>query len=181
MGGPGEASALRRGGRDAFAAWVEALHPRVLRYARRKLGSLEDALDVAQETFVAAFGGLPSAPREPDQRTSWLFGIASHKVADAARSRARHQDRQRPLEGEVPAPGDTARDALARDEKAQVLAALAEVDEPFGEALTLVAIDGLRYQDVAALQGCPVGTVRSRVAKARQLLRAALARRGARP
>lgn len=168
--------ALRRGCRQAFASWIDRLQPRVLGYARRKLGNLEDALDVVQETFVAAFAGRDGMPEPEPQQASWLLGIASHKVHDHLRRRYRRNEAV--LGDRHVATGDTAREAEGRLERSRVLAALDGIDEPFREALLLASVEELSYAEVAAAQGCPVGTVRSRIAKARQLLRARLAGSG---
>ena len=151
---------------------LDRFQERLHRFARRRLGSEADALDAAQDTFLAALAGAGRAPEDPGAQGAWLFGIAAHKVADLLRRRYRKA--AGPVPEEVAGPADPAGTAEARVEKARVLAALAAVPEPFREALVLATVDGLSYPEVAAAQGVPVGTVRSRIAAGRKALRAAL-------
>lgn len=168
---------IRRGCREAFSHWIDHQQPKLLGYAQRKLGNPEDALDVVQETFVAAFQSRERAPQEANGCQAWLFGIARNKVVDHLRKRSRlpspvdlEGNLSRPLAGSA----DTAEVATDRVETQRVLSALERIDEPFREALILVSVEGLSYQEVAAVQGVPKGTIRSRVSTARSQLRAAL-------
>lgn len=170
---------IRSGCREAFSQWVDLQQEKLLRYARRKLGNGDDAMDAIQETFVAAFHGRDQVPPDRDQQQAWLFGIARHKVLDQLRSRSRSRSREAPdadPASQTPSRLDTARAAEERLEVRQVLDALAVLEEPYREALTLVSVEGYSYEEVAALQGVPRGTVRSRISTARKLLRAALAK-----
>lgn len=157
-----------------LSTWLAGLQDRVFRYAYRKLGNQEDALDAMQDTFVAAFRGMDRLPEEEARRDSWLFGVAANKVADSLRARYRHRERTGSLPEEVPSREDTEAAATARHQAAQVRRALEAIPEPYRETLQLVTIDGLTYAEAAATLGCPVGTVRSRIAKGRDLLRRAL-------
>ncbi len=156
-----------------FARWMEELSARVFRFARRRLGNEDEAMDAVQETFLAAHQGLASAPADPGPRTSWLFGIAAHKVGDLGRQRARR--RSDPLGDELASREDAAARAIGRVEAERVRAGLEAVPEPFREALVLASVEGLAYAEIAAVQGVPTGTVRSRIAEARRRLRARLA------
>jgi RNA polymerase sigma-70 factor (ECF subfamily) len=161
-------------GHRGLSTWLAGLQERVFRYAYRKLGNQEDALDAMQDTFVAAFQGADGLPEDEARRASWLFGVAANKVADSLRARYRHRERTSALPAEVASPDDPEATATARHQAAQVRRALEAIPEPYRETLQLVTIDGLAYAEAAAALGCPIGTVRSRVAKGRDLLRRAL-------
>ena len=157
-----------------LSTWLAGLQERVFRYAYRKLGNQEDALDAMQDTFVAAFRGRDRLPEDDARRASWLFGVAANKVADSLRARYRHRERTESLPDEVAGGDDPEARATARHQAAQARRALESIPDPYRETLQLVALDGLTYADAAAALDCPVGTVRSRVAKGRDLLRRAL-------
>lgn len=157
-----------------LSTWLAGLQERVFRYAYRKLGNQEDALDAMQDTFVAAFRGADRLPEDEDRRASWLFGVAANKVADSLRARYRQRERTGALPEHLAGPDDPAATAAARHQAAQVRRALEAIPEPYRETLQLVTLDGLGYAEAAAALDCPVGTIRSRVAKGRDLLRRAL-------
>lgn len=157
-----------------LSTWLAGLQDRVFRYAFRKLGNQEDALDALQETFVAAFCGMHRLPEDEARRSSWLFGVAAHKVADSLRERSRRRQHTGALPDEVPGRDDPEATATARHQNDQVRRALESIPDLYRETLQLVTLDGLTYAEAAAALGCPVGTVRSRVAKGRELLRRSL-------
>jgi RNA polymerase sigma-70 factor (ECF subfamily) len=170
---------IRTGCQEAFGEWIDLQQPKLLRYAQRKLGNQDDAMDVIQETFVAAYQARQKVPDQSDGRQAWLFGIARNKVVDSLRKKARRPESPLPDAEHSLCPvsrSNPSAEAEERIETRRVLAALEGIEEPFREALILVSVEGLSYQEVAALQGVPKGTIRSRVSTARGQLRAALAR-----
>jgi RNA polymerase sigma-70 factor (ECF subfamily) len=162
--------AARDGDRTAFAQAVRASQADVWRLARHLVGPA-DADDVTQDTFVRAWRALPSYRGDASART-WLLAIARRACADAIRSTVRRrrllsrvrEDRSRA----APDPRDPG--------GAHTLQALVDdLDADQREAFTLTQIVGCSYAEVAAICGVPVGTVRSRVARARERLVARLA------
>jgi RNA polymerase sigma-70 factor (ECF subfamily) len=140
------------------------------------VGSPEDALDIVQEAFVQAFLKLETFKRESAFYT-WLYRIAintakNHMVAKSRRppgtdvdvSDAEFMDGADMLkEGESP-------DAvLARDELSRAIdEAISELPDDLRSAVTLREFDGLSYEQIAEIMDCPVGTVRSRIFRARE-------------
>jgi RNA polymerase sigma factor (sigma-70 family) len=163
----------------AFAALVERHGPMVLRVCRRMLGDPHDAEDAFQATFLVLVRRAASV-RKRESLASWLHGVAL-RVCSAARGAA---DRRRARErtaldrlGGVDVP-----DPLCRDEIGPVLhEEIGRLREPFRHAVVLCYLEGRTYDEAARLLGCPVGTIKSRLAAARETLRARLTRRGLAP
>lgn len=163
--------ALAAGGGDtgALAAFVRATQRDVLRFVTHLSGAA-DAEDLAQETYVRALRSLPTFTGRAGAR-SWLLSVARHTCADAVRT-ARRRPRTAPV-GEWDAPPA----ALVRGgtEETVVLGVLVDaLDRPRREAFVLTQLLGLGYAEAAEVCQCPVGTIRSRVARAREDLVTAL-------
>lgn len=151
------------GDRDALTAFVRATQHDVHRFLVHLTGSA-DAEDLAQETYLRALRTLPRFAGRSSGRT-WLLAVARHVAADAARAAAR---RPRTTDGEPEV-------VSSGVEGAAVLRALvAQLDPDRRAALVLTQLLGLSYAEAAQVCGCPVGTIRSRVARAREELVAAL-------
>lgn len=169
------------GDTDAFSRLVQRHQDRLYGTLVHLLGSTQDALDVAQETFVLAWQNLASF-RGDSAFYSWLFRIA-HNAAVSFRRRDRRpqsMDRGRDLHGEEPEDRRSANDPahqLVSDERRQVVqAALAALPEDYRTVLVLKEMDGLSYEEIADVIGCPIGTVRSRIHRARSELKDKLLR-----
>ncbi|MFC6931541.1 RNA polymerase sigma factor [Actinomadura yumaensis] len=161
---------------EAFAALFDRYAPMLYRYVSRRLGP-EQAEDVVGDTFLAAFGRRRRYDlAQPDARP-WLFGIATklvarHHRAEAARYRAL---RRSPVDGPVEGPADrVAAGVTARASRPLLTEALAGLNRRDLDVLLLVAWGDLAYEEVARALGIPVGTVRSRLNRARRKVRAAL-------
>jgi RNA polymerase sigma-70 factor (ECF subfamily) len=157
--------AARDGDRLAFAAFVRHAQADVWRLCAHLIGRA-DADDLTQETFVRAVRALPAFRGEASART-WLLAIARRACADAVRraSRTRRRDTRLGLPDTV-APDGTP--------TAEIDLLLAELDDDQRAAFVLTQIHGLAYADAAAVCCVPVGTIRSRVARARSALIASL-------
>jgi RNA polymerase sigma-70 factor, ECF subfamily len=149
-----------------------AFHELVTRYSRRLfavcirvLGSPQDAEDAVQETFVRLARGAADF-RGDAQVSTWLYRVARNVCTDHVRYDARRPST--PVE-DVTAVGDPPDDdRVAASETAMVLRdALARLDEGSRTVLLLVAVDGLSYEEAAEMTGLAVGTVKSRVSRAR--------------
>ena len=169
-------AAFRRGDAAAFDTLYRRHAGRVMAFARRLTGSGQDAEDLTQEVFVAAFRGLE---RFEGRSTllSWLLGIAVRKRRDQARRRAPDSLPGADHLDSFDAPMSSVRmedrilDSIALDR------ALAALDEPMREAFLLVAAQGLTHKEAAAILERPIGTVKWRVAEASRRLREALGER----
>ncbi|MFI6375629.1 sigma-70 family RNA polymerase sigma factor [Streptomyces sp. NPDC050546] len=167
------ALAARTGDPDAVDRFVRALHPDVVRYVTYLSADRQLADDLTQDTFLRALGSLHRFEGRSSART-WLLSIARRTVVDSLRYAA-----TRPKAADV-------HDWTAWAERAQPtglpgfddgVALLDLLDALPGErreAFVLTQLAGLPYEDAAQAGGCPVGTIRSRVARARATLVALL-------
>jgi RNA polymerase sigma-70 factor (ECF subfamily) len=146
------------------------LLPRLRRFAAALTGSVADGDDLVQDTVERALKSLHQW--EPGTRLdSWMFRIAKNRFIDTRRS----HKRSGVVASEVPedAPsvtGDGARAADARLMLADAMDALQKLPPEQREALVLVTIDGLSYRDAADILQIPIGTLTSRIARARETL-----------
>lgn len=183
-----ELAAVRRfqaGDEAAFEELVAGREAEVYRLALRMLGDADDALEATQDVFLRAYRALPRFRREASFRT-WLTGIALNVCRSRLTSRrAKERRRTVPLHPadrddaeaavELPAPGpDPERAAQASELRAALDHALAELSPEHREILLLRELHGLEYEELAGSLGCAVGTVKSRLARARGALRAAM-------
>jgi len=153
----------RAGDQQAAGEFVRRSQADVWRLCAH-LGSRADADDLTQETYARAFGSLHRFAGRSSART-WLLSIARRVCADAIRSR-RPVSPAAELEPTGPSsdPADTVSLRLL----------LGSIDAGFREAFVLTQVLGLSYPEAADVLGCPVGTIRSRVARARDALVAGL-------
>jgi RNA polymerase sigma-70 factor (ECF subfamily) len=153
-------SAVRAGDRTAFDALFERYRDPVWRFFRRRVADADQAADLAQETYLAIWqGAVRYEPRGAFR--SYLFGIAFNLLAAARRSAAARP----PVEIEPPSNTGDPADVI------WVRRALAELDDLEREIVMLREYEGLSYDEIAALVRVPVGTVRSRLFRAREALR----------
>jgi RNA polymerase sigma-70 factor (ECF subfamily) len=155
------ALAARHGDPAAQAAFVRATQAEVWRFAAA-LVDAASADDLAQETFLRAFRALPTFAGRSSART-WLLGIARRVCADHLRGVVRRRRLDRRLATQPPG-------ALVHPDPAgQVGAAdlLRRLPADRREAFVLTQVVGLSYAEAAEIEGVPVGTIRSRVARAR--------------
>jgi RNA polymerase sigma-70 factor (ECF subfamily) len=165
------------GERDAFEALVARWHEPMWRYLRRLAGQDDAARDLMQDTWLRVLRGIASL-REPAKLRPWLFGIARRVAMDKLR-----------YEYVRPAADDVDLDALAAPESDLALdaevavldAGIAKLPAFEREALTLFYLRELTIEEIAVLLGSPVGTIKSRLFRARQLLRRDLSIEGERP
>jgi RNA polymerase sigma-70 factor (ECF subfamily) len=153
----------------AAAALVRATQSDVWRLCAA-LGDRQVADDLTQETYLRAFGALHRFEGRSSVRT-WLLAIARRVCADAVRSRRRRRVTLVADEADLDALAPVA-DGVA--DGAVVTDLLARLDPDRREAFVLTQLLGLPYAEAAEVVGCPVGTIRSRVARARADLVAAL-------
>ncbi len=166
------ALAAGRGDRDALAAFVRATQRDVHRFVAH-LNGPADADDLAQETYLRALRALPGFAARSSART-WLLSVARHTCADAVRTATR-RPRTRGVDDWEALPRGTGGLVRTAAEEAVLLRELVRGLEPDRrEAFVLTQVLDLGYAEAAEVCGCPVGTIRSRVARAREDLVAAL-------
>lgn len=179
-----DASCIARSLREpsAFRELFARHHDTVHRYVTARLGPV-DAPDVVSECFLQAFRGRARFDPAPGRDAlPWLLGIATRQIARSRGAEARwHRRRATALDhasvGALSQPGPDALDIARVDAerlRPELLAALAALRRPERDAICACVLGGLGYQDAARALGIPIGTLRSRVSRARMRLRAAL-------
>jgi RNA polymerase sigma factor (sigma-70 family) len=163
----------------AFEELMRRHGPMVYAVCRRVLRHVQDVEDAFQTVFLQLARHATSVGKRGSVG-GWLYTVAYH-LAERNRTRsARRGQMEQPLsEPPIDARGLDPADAAAwRDLRRFLDAALDEVPEKYRTAFVLCHLEGLSCEEAAAHLGCPLGTVQSRVGRARQRLRALLARRG---
>jgi RNA polymerase sigma-70 factor (ECF subfamily) len=180
---PGDERAVTRflaGDVVGFEQIVRHYSAAIFSLAARLVGPIE-AEDVVQETFLRAYRGLEGFRGESSLKT-WLYAIALN------RARARHgtlarlralfassrssRDGAADLLDDAADPGASPEDAsLAKEQRARLRAAILALPEEFKTAVVLRDLEGLSYQEIADVLSVPIGTVRSRIARGRSLLK----------
>lgn len=158
--------AARDGRADVFDGVVRLTQPDVWRFCAY-LSSPAEADDLTQDTYLRAFRALGRYRGEAPAR-SWLLSIARHAVADHIRAKERRRRIMSRLTA-TPPPG-VADDASGR---VALWDLVAQLDDDRRAAFVLTQLLGLSYAEAATVCGCEVGTIRSRVSRARERLVAA--------
>ncbi|ROP28845.1 sigma-70 family RNA polymerase sigma factor [Couchioplanes caeruleus] len=167
-----------RGDHDALSDLIRATQQDVSRFLAR-LSAPGDIADLTQETYLRAIRALPDFAGRSSVRT-WLFAIARRVAADHVRTAVR-----RPRLTVLPEwrqAADTAGPHARHrfDEYHALTDLLARLDPDRREAFQLTQVAGLSYAEAADACGCPIGTIRSRVARAREDLISAMDNRAPR-
>ena len=170
----------RAGDSGAFEALVLRYQTRIVNYASAMIHDAGAAEDVAQETFVRAWRGLGRFRGESSFKT-WLYRIATNVARTQLDRRGRQaritdrslDDEAEPLQaGDVQSPAPDAETTLVAREA--IDRALAELPDELRLALILRDVEGLDYKEIAGATGAPIGTVESRIFRARRHMRTLL-------
>ncbi|MFE7287192.1 sigma-70 family RNA polymerase sigma factor [Streptomyces noursei] len=170
----GWALAARDGDERAVEQFVRATQLDVRRYVTHLSGEAQAADDLVQDTYVRALRGLPRFEGRSSART-WLLTIARRVVADRIRTHAVRPRLSATDDWQSAAERVQPRGVPGFDEGIALAELLAALSAQRREAFVLTQLLGLPYAAAAGVMGCPVGTVRSRVARARETLIALLA------
>jgi len=169
---------VQRGDRRAFDVLVLRYQQKVLKLIMRYVRDTMEAEDIAQEAFIKAYRALPSF-RGDSAFYTWLYRIAINTAKNSLVSSKRRPidydfDLQDPEQYALQArmtDGETPEHLVLTDEiRETVNGAMAELPEDLRTAIVLREIDGLSYEEIAASMDCPVGTVRSRIFRAREAI-----------
>jgi len=175
----------KSGDKAAFEMLVVKYQRRIERLIGRMVRDVDLVPDIAQETFIRAYRALPQFRGESAFYT-WLYRIAVNTakksllelkrdplVTEAARAGRDDDDNPRP--DNEPSDAATPDAVLASKQiAAAVNFAVEALSEDLRQAITLREIEGLSYEEIAALMNCPIGTVRSRIFRAREAIAARL-------
>lgn len=169
---------VQRGDKAAFNVLVLKYQHKVLKLVTRYVRDPVEAEDIAQEAFIKAYRALPSFRGESAFYT-WLYRIAANTAKNVlVSSRRRLVDYDLDLQD----PDDYAAQVLLKDSdtpegmllteeiRHTVTEAMQQLPDDLREAITLRELEGLSYEEIADVMECPVGTVRSRIFRAREAI-----------
>lgn len=170
---------VQRGDKGAFDLLVLKYQHKVVKLVMRYVRSPAEAEDIAQEAFIKAYRALPQF-RGDSAFYTWLYRIAINTAKNAIASRDRSpisydldlQDNESSYEaqGRLRDP-DTPEGLVLTEEIRQIVnSAIDQLPEDLRTAIVLRELDGLSYEEIAAAMECPVGTVRSRIFRAREAI-----------
>jgi RNA polymerase sigma-70 factor, ECF subfamily len=160
----------RRGDREAFTQLIVQYQVPLYNMALRMVGGPDDAADIAQEAFLRAWEKLRTLRDAPFK--SWLFQIAANLCYDHYRRGRRYgtmpeDDQSGKVIGlGLPVPDPQER-AEANERNRLVRESIAQLEHDMRIAIILRDINGMRYDEIAAVLRVPLGTVKSRIARAR--------------
>ncbi len=168
---------VQQGDKRAFDLLVQKYQHKITKIISRYVWNPDDVMDVAQEAFIKAYRALANF-RGDSAFYTWLYRIAintakNHLVAQGRRPPANGIDAEDAEKYGEPALSENASpEHLAmRDEIEQtVFRAIEELPEDLRVAITLRELEGLSYEEIAHTMDCPIGTVRSRIFRARDAI-----------
>jgi len=173
---------VKQGDVKAFEMLVVKYQRRIERLIGRMVRDVDLVPDIAQETFIRAYRAIPKFRGESAFYT-WLYRIAVNTakkalmelkrdplVTESARL-GRNEEDDAPRPGTELSHGETPEAVLASKQiAAAVNFAIEDLSEELRQAITLREIEGLTYEEIAELMNCPIGTVRSRIFRAREAI-----------
>lgn len=156
-----------RGDQEAFAALYARRQGFLYRFGLRMTGSEAVAEDVTQETFLAVITHGHRYDASRGTVAAFLYGITRNLLL-----RRLERDRARDLDeaGSMEAAGDPLEDLTRQETVDHVRRAVLSLPLPFREVVVLCSLQDASYEEAAAALGCPIGTVRSRLSRARRML-----------
>lgn len=173
------------GDQRAYGLLVLKYQRRIQRLIGRMVRDVDLVEDIAQETFIRAYRALPKF-RGESQFYTWLYRIAVNTAKKALLDMKRNptvmesftsngDDDETSWRKSEPTSDETPESLLAAKEIAAVVnSAMAELSEDLRRAVILREIEGLSYEEIASALDCPIGTVRSRIFRARESISAKL-------
>lgn len=169
---------VQKGDRRAFDLLVVKYQQKIMSLISRYVHDSDEVQDVAQEAFIKAYRALPGF-RGDSAFYTWLYRIAINTAKNHLVSRSRRppgsdvdvEDAQFMDAGEALRDSANPENTLSGEElRSTVNDALAELPDDLRTAVTLREFDGLSYEEIAEVMECPVGTVRSRIFRAREAI-----------
>lgn len=170
----------KKGDIAAFEELISAYEKRAYNIAYRMMANEEDAKDMAQEAFIKIYKSIKNF-REESSFSTWLYRIVTNVCLDEIRKRKRNNTL--PLEIniesdkgaahiEIGADKETPEDIFERIEKRQlILNAINSLNEDYKTVIVLRDIQGFGYEEIASMLSCSLGTVKSRINRARNALK----------
>lgn len=168
----------KNGDRDAFNELFEQYQSKVINIAYGMLSDRDDATDAAQEVFIKVYRNIASF-KENSSLSTWIYRITSNVCNDFLRKRMRSastvsistgfdDDKEMDIPDNSPLPEE-----YAEHNEAQraVRKAISELSDEYREIITLYDVHDMSYENISAVLKCPVGTVKSRLNRARSALK----------
>jgi RNA polymerase sigma-70 factor, ECF subfamily len=168
-------AASKRGDQDAFAQLVQRYQRRIFNLVYRMLQQYEEASEITQETFLAAWQGLPSFRGEARFAT-WLYRIAYNGALKQLETRKRDRALQAALQAEKALESDDNFDRASaqideRERQALVQEQLSHLPAKYRIVLILRHLQDMTYEEMAEILTMPVGTIKTHLFRARNLLK----------
>ena len=169
----------KEGDEQAFEALVTAYERKVYNYALRSTGNEEDAMDVTQEVFLRVYRSLPGF-KEESSFSTWLYRITYNICVDFSRKHAKRKELYLGVDGEtadgkeIELPDESyAPEAVygQKELREEIAGALMHLSDQHREVLVMREINGMSYAQIAEVLELEEGTVKSRIARARENLR----------
>ena len=169
---------VQQGDKSAFDVLVQKYQQKVVNLISRFVSDQSECYDVAQETFIKAYRALDKF-RGDSQFYTWLYRIAANTAKNHLASRARKSPKYsvdvedaEHYSGDSQLKDNTTPESLMLTEeiKQTVYAAIDNLPEDLKSAITLRELEGLSYEEIADVMDCPIGTVRSRIFRARDAI-----------
>ena len=173
---------VKRGEREAFDLLVLKYQHRIANLVARYVQDPSEVLDVAQETFIKAYRAI-SRFRGDSAFYTWLYRIAINTAKNhlAAQARRPQESGIDPADAEQLAGNPELKEhatpeglVLTEEIQRTVIAAIESLPKDLKVAISLRELEGLSYEDIARVMECPIGTVRSRIFRAREAVNARL-------
>ena len=169
---------VRRGDKRAFDLLILKYQHKIISIVGRYLGDQNDVQDVSQETFIKAYRAIPNFRGESAFYT-WLYRIAVNTAKNHLVSKSRRppnidvdiDDGEFQNNSAVLTDNESPQASLATSQMEQVIfRSIENLPSELRIAVTLREFDGLSYEEIAKIMNCPVGTVRSRIFRAREAI-----------
>ena len=166
---------MASGDREAFAVLFRRHQATVYRFSCQMLGSKEAAEDVTQDVFIALSRNARHFDPAVGSLTTYLYGVARNLILQRHKRRRTHPEVAiESINLEDPAAfavdGDPTDELLRRQMEGRLRLAILRLPVHYREAIVLCELNGLSYEEAACVAGCPVGTIRSRLSRARKIL-----------
>ena len=174
---------ILQGDTDSFAQLVETYQDKVYSLCLRMVGDREDAQDLAQEAFVKAWRGLKFYKHEAAFST-WLYRLTSNVCIDFLRQKKRKSalsltSQEEEEQIDIPDPSPQPEELVLQQQRKEAVAdAMSQLEDEFRLVLTLRVVQERSYEEIAEIMDLKVGTVKSRLARAREKLRRILLKTG---
>ena len=170
---------VQRGDKGAFDALVLKYQHKLVKLVMRYVRNPAEAEDIAQEAFIKAYRALPQF-RGDSAFYTWLYRIAINTAKNALAARDRNpvtydldmqgNDESTDMVGRLKDPETPEGLALTEEIRSTVNAAISQLPQDLRTAIVLRELEGMSYEEIAAAMDCPVGTVRSRIFRAREAI-----------